>query len=148
MIRQTVFGFKLEKTSEELTAHAGFALLAEYNHSMGLRELADQHLPEPGSNRGYYPSAFVDTLVLMLQAGGRRLEDMRELHQEKPLLNLVYREKIPDPDTIGDWLRRMGDAKNNQTGLICLGQIRDILNHRLLRRDPLLDTLSIWTPCR
>lgn len=139
MIRQTVFGFKLEKTSEELTAHAGIALLAEYNHGMGLRELADHHMPEPGSNRGYQPSAFVDSLVLMLQAGGRRLEDMRELRQETPLLRLVDREKIPDPDTIGDWLRRMGDPKNNQIGLIGLGQIRDIVNHRILRRDPLLD---------
>jgi hypothetical protein len=33
---------------------------------MGLRELADRHLPGPGSNRGYRASAFVDSLVLLL----------------------------------------------------------------------------------
>lgn len=139
MIRQTVFGFKIEKTSEELTAHAGLAVFAEYNHGMGLRELADQHLPGPGSNRGYQPSAFVDSLVLMLQGGGRRLEDVRELKQEEPLLKLVERKNIPDPDTIGDWLRRMGDPKNNQAGLIGLGHVRDTLNHRIIRRDKTAD---------
>ena len=135
MIRQTVFGFKIEKTEEELTAHGGLALFAEYNHGMGLRELADRHLPGPGSNRGYAASAFVDSLVLLLQAGGRRLEDLRELRRESPLLALVARNEIPDSDTVGDWLRRMGDPKTGQTGLVGLGAVRDTLTHRFLRRD-------------
>jgi hypothetical protein len=135
MIRQTVFGFKIEKTEEELTAHGGLALLAEYNHGMGLRELADRHLPGPGSNRGYAASAFVDSLVLLLQAGGRRLEDLRELRREGPLLKLVDRNQIPDSDTVGDWLRRMGDPTTGRAGLVGLGVVRDSLNHRLLRRD-------------
>jgi hypothetical protein len=144
MIRQSVFGFKIEKTEEELTAHGGLALLAEYNHGMGLRELAAGYLPCPGSNRGYAASAFVDSLVLLLQAGGRRLEDLRDLRREGPLLKLVGRDLIPDSDTVGDWLRRMGDPKTGQAGLVGLGAIRDILNHRLLRRDDRKDyTLDI-----
>lgn len=111
---------------------------------MGLRELADRHMPEPGSNRGYLPSAFVDSLVLMLQAGGRRIEDVRELRQEAPLLKLIGREEIPDPDTIGDWLRRMGDHRDNQAGLRGLGVVRDTINHRILRRDSITDyTLDV-----
>ena len=31
MIRQTVLGFKIERTDEELTAHGGLAFMAEYN---------------------------------------------------------------------------------------------------------------------
>ena len=144
MIRQTVFGFKIEKTNEELTAHGGLAFLAEYNHGLGLRTLSDRHLPGPGSNRGYAASAFVDSLVLLLQAGGRRLEDLRELRRESPLLQLVGREEIPDSDTVGDWLRRMGDPTSGQAGLLGLGTVRDILTHRLLRRDERKDyTLDI-----
>ena len=144
MIRQTVFGFKIEKTEEKLTAHGGLALLAEYNHGMGLRELADRHLPGPGSNRGYQASAFVDSLVLLLQAGGRRLEDLRELRREGPLLRLVERDLIPDSDTVGDWLRRMGDPKTGQAGLLGLGAVRDVLAHRLLRREERQDyTLDV-----
>ncbi len=135
MIRQTVLGFKIESTQEQLTAHGGLALLAEYNRGLGLRQLSDQHLPAPGSNRGYAPSVFVESLVLMLQAGGQTLEDLRELGQESALMQLVGREVIPDPDTVGDWLRRMGDPQTDPAGLHGLGQIRDLLNQRILRRD-------------
>lgn len=135
MVRQTVFGFKLERTAETLTAHGGLALLAEFNHGLGVCGLADRHLPGPGSNRGYAPSVFVDRLILMLQAGGRSLEDLRELTREAGLLRLLGREVIPDPDTLGDWLRRMGDPQTGQAGLVGLGQVRDELTARLLRRD-------------
>ena len=139
MIRQTVWEFKIERTQEQLTAHGGLALLAEYNHGLGLRQLSDQHLPAPGSNRGYAPSAFVESLILMLQAGGQTLEDLRELEQEATLMKLVGREQIPDPDTVGDWLRRMGDPQTEQAGLRGLGQIRDLLNQRILRREGISD---------
>jgi hypothetical protein len=135
MVRQTVFGFKLERTEETLTAHGGLALLAEFNHGLGVCGLADRYLPGPGSNRGYAPSVFVDRLILMLQAGGRSLEDLRELTREAGLLRLLGQEVIPDPDTVGDWLRRMGDPQTGQAGLVGLGQVRDTLNARLLRRD-------------
>jgi len=139
MIRQTVLGFKIESTEEELTAHGGLALMAEYNHGLGLRGLVDRYLPGPGSNRGYDPSVFVDSLVLMLQGGGRSLEDLRELEREGALMKLIGREQIPDPDSTGDWLRRMGDSDRGQAGLIGLGQVRDVLNQRILRRDGVVE---------
>lgn len=135
MVRQTVFGFKLERTEETLTAHGGLALLAEFNHGLGLCGLTDRYLPGPGSNRGYAPSVFVDRLILMLQAGGQSLEDLRELRREAGLLRLLDREAMPDPDTLGDWLRRMGDPRTGQAGLVGLGQVRDALTARILRRD-------------
>jgi hypothetical protein len=39
MVQQTVFPFKIEMTKERLTAHGGLALMAEFNHGIGLREL-------------------------------------------------------------------------------------------------------------
>jgi hypothetical protein len=134
-IRQTVLQFKIESTKEQLTAHGGLALLAEFHHGLGLRRLCDQYLPPPGSNRAYAPSTFVESLVLLLQAGGQTLEDLRELEQESALMRLLHREEIPDPDTVGDWLRRMGDPQTEQAGLAGLGEVRDLLNQRLLRHD-------------
>jgi hypothetical protein len=55
MGRQTVFGFKLERTGETLTVDG---------------RLADRYLPDPGRNRGCAPSVFVDRLIPMLQAEG------------------------------------------------------------------------------
>ena len=102
MVRQTVLGFKLERTEETLTAHGGLALLAEFNHGLGLCPLVDRYVPGPGSNRGYAPSVFVERLILMLQAGGRSLEDLRELRREAGLMRLLDRAALPDPDTLGD----------------------------------------------
>ena len=45
------------------------------------------------------------------------------------------RAVLPDPDTLGDWLRRMGDPQTGQAGLVGLGQVREGLHARLLRRD-------------
>jgi Transposase DDE domain group 1 len=135
MIQQTVFPFKIETTKERLTAHGGLALMAEFNHGIGLRELTDQYLPGPGSNRGFDPSVIVDSLVLMLQGGGRSLEDLRELKNEEGLMRLMGRDEIPEPDTLGDWLRRMGDPKTGQLGLEGLNRVRDKLNERILKKD-------------
>ena len=109
--------------------------MAEFNHGLGLQGLADRYLPAPGSNRGYAPSVYVDALVLMLQGGGRHLEDMKELEREEALMKLINLEQIPDPDSVGDWLRRMGDPDKGQAGLLGLGSVRDEINRRILRRD-------------
>ena len=134
-IQQTVFPFKIETTKERLTAHGGLALMAEFNHGIGLRELTDRYLPAPGSNRGFEPSEIVDAVVLMLQGGGRSLEDLRELRDEGGLMELIGRDEIPEPDTVGDWLRRMGDPKSGQLGLEGLDSVRDKINERVLKRD-------------
>jgi len=52
---------------ERLIARRGLALMAEFNHGIGLRKLMDRLLPPSGSNRGFDPSVMVDSLVLMLQ---------------------------------------------------------------------------------
>lgn len=135
MVRQTVLPFKLERTDETLTAHGGLALLAEYAHGLGLPALVARHLPPPGSNRGYAPAVVVEALVLMLQGGGRSLEDLRTLDREAALLRLLGQPALPDPDTVGDWLRRMGDPARGQAGLVGLGHVRDALTVRILRRD-------------
>jgi hypothetical protein len=41
MIQETIFPFKIEATKDRLTAHGGLALMAEFNHGIGLRELTD-----------------------------------------------------------------------------------------------------------
>jgi hypothetical protein len=135
MIQQTIFPFKIETTKERLTVHGGLALMAEFNHGIGLRELTDRYLPVPGSNRGFDPSVVVDSRVLMLQGGGRSLEDLRELKDEEGLMKLMGRGEIPEPDTVGDWLRKMGDPGTGQIGLKGLDRVRGKMNGRILKRD-------------
>jgi len=134
MIAQTLFQFKLDTTRENLTAHGGLVLMAEFNHGIGIRELVDKYVTHPQSNRGFMPSVFVDTLVLMLEGGGVSLEDIRELKYEDGLMKLIGESRIPSSDAIGDWLRRRGE---DSEGLKGLDKVRGKVNHRLLRRDGL-----------
>jgi len=94
-----------------------------------------KHLPGPGSNRGFKPSVYVDNMVLMLQGGSKSLEDIRELKSEEGLMKLIDISKVSDPDSTGDWFRRMGSVQTGQLGLQGLGEVRDTLNHRMMKRD-------------
>jgi hypothetical protein len=71
----------------------------------------------------------VQPLVWMLHAGGRRLEDLRELRGEREVLERLGLEAVPDAGTVGDWLRRqgMGGAEaiqqvNREVGAECLAE--------------------------
>jgi hypothetical protein len=118
-----------------LTAHGGLALMAELIHWFGLTELTDQYPPAPGSNRGFDPSEIVNTVVLVLQGGGRSLENLTEPKNEEGLMKLIGRDQIPEIDTVGDWLRRMGGPKTGQLGLEGLDRVWDKINERVLKKD-------------
>ncbi len=52
----------------------------------------------------------------MLHAGGRRLEDLRELRAEQEVLENLGLRAVPDAGTVGDWLRRQ--AARGQCALL------------------------------
>lgn len=74
-VAQLILPIKMEISSERLTSLGGLVVLEEVARGMGLWEDVDRVLKGPKSGRGYRPREFVRTLVWMLHAGGRRLED-------------------------------------------------------------------------
>jgi hypothetical protein len=66
-------------------------------------ELLKIHLP-------YYESDHVLTLAYSTLCGGTRLEDIERLRGDVPLMNGLGARLLPDPTTIGDFLRRFGEA--------------------------------------
>ena len=104
---QRVLPFKLECTNDTITAHAGLAIFGEFIHAMGLPGHLNSHLPKPGSPRGYQPTRFIEPLVLTLHGGGRSLEDIRQIKNDRGLRALLGIDVVPSPDATGDWLRRM-----------------------------------------
>ena len=126
MIEQTVLPFKLETTRDMITPHAGLALLGEFAVGLGLNKALDRHLPEPGSGAGYLASEHVFPLVLMLNGGGRSLEDSREIRNDAGLREILPLKRMPSTDATGDWLRRSG----TNGGLEGLGAV----NCRMLKR--------------
>jgi hypothetical protein len=137
MIDQTVLPFKLEQTRDLITAHAGLALLGEFAIGMGLLEAVDKSLPAPGSGAGYRASEHVLPVVLMLNGGGRSLEDLRQIREDDGLREVLELKRMPSADASGDWLRRGGLGG----GLEGLGAV----NRRVLKRALKADGMPGYT---
>jgi len=105
---QLILPIKMERSSERLTSLGGLVVLEELARAVGVWEEVEGALEGPKSGRGYKPREFVQALVWMLHAGGRRLEDLRELRAEQEVLRELGLEAVPDAGTVGDWLRRQG----------------------------------------
>jgi len=106
---QLILPIKLEKSEECLTSLGGVMVLEEMAQALQVWQRVDQQLAGPGSGRGHRPRRFVQPLVWMLHAGGRRLEDLRELRAEQGVLKDLGLRAVPDAGTVGDWLRRQGE---------------------------------------
>jgi len=87
MIKQTVLPFKLKMSKEQITPCSGLALYAEFLRAIGIKEMVQLYMPVPGSNRGYGAWQFIEPL--MLYGGGRHIEDVREIAEDKALRRLI-----------------------------------------------------------
>jgi hypothetical protein len=65
--------------------------------------LLKRHLP-------YHESDHVLSLAYNIMAGNERLEDLELLRQNESYLDLLGAQRIPDPTTAGDFLRRFSEA--------------------------------------
>jgi len=137
MIKQTVLPFKVEITKDTITSHAGLALVGELAVGIGMLEAADRELPEPGSGAGYRASEYMFPLVLMLNGGGRSLEDMRQIREDEGLREVLPLRRIPSADAMGDWLRRMW-GRGGLDGL-------ERVEQRLLKRGMKNDEIKGYT---
>jgi hypothetical protein len=137
MIRQNVLPFKLEVTKDTLTSQAGLALFGEFCVGIGLPDYVDKYLPKPGSGKGYQASEYVFPLVLMLNGGGRSLEDIRVIRKDTGLREILPLKQVPSSDAVGDWLRRMGTG-DGLKGL-------SFVNRRILKRGMKYDGQKGYT---
>lgn len=137
MIKQTVLPFKLEETKDLITPHAGLALLGEFAVGLGLLKDLDKNLPAPGSGAGYFGSEHVFPLILMLNGGGRSLEDLRQIRDDHGLREVLALHRMPSSDGVGDWMRRNGA----NGGLEGLGKV----NRKALKRGLKYDGIKGYT---
>ena len=133
---RNVLPFKLQATAELLTANAGLAVFGEFARGVGVARWVEQYLPAPGSAIGYAAADYVTPLMLMLCGGGRSLEDLRQIYADDGLRLLLKLDHTPSTDAVGDWLRRMGQAKGQGmgAGLSGLGQVNQRIVAQRLRQ--------------
>jgi len=129
MIKQRQLNFKLGVTGDEITPRGGLSVYSEFLRGFGVKDLIDKYMPLPGSNRGYKAWSFIEPLMLMLYGGGRHIDDLREIAEDKALRKLIGLNGLPSASAVGDWCRRMG----NGGGIGCIGQVMDEVNGKALR---------------
>ncbi len=76
--------------------------------SLHLCERIDQHFPLPKSNRGYNPSTYLKTFILMQHEGSFHLDDVRHLSHDAALCHVMGLTQLPQASTLGARLRKMG----------------------------------------
>ena len=114
--------YKLDTTDDLLTSRAGLLTIAQLMNSLKLSERIDQHFPLPNSNRGFLPSQFLKTLILMQHEGSFRLDDVRTIQDDTALRAVLGLTHLPKATTLGDWLRRMGNHSQMQDAWVSVNQ--------------------------
>jgi hypothetical protein len=109
MITQGILPFKIELANEPITPRSGLALFSEVVRTLKVEEKVKSYFPRPGSNRGYEAWVYIEPLLLMLEGGGRHMEDLREIRDDTALRAVIGLEEMPSLSTFGDWLVRAGE---------------------------------------
>ena len=104
-----MLAYKPGTTKDCLTSRAGLLATGQLLESLNLARRIDQHFPLPKSNRGYPPSIFVQTLLLMQHEGSFHLDDVHHLQDDEALRDVLEIQTLPSATTLGDWLRRLGN---------------------------------------
>jgi hypothetical protein len=132
--------FKLLRTDEDITPRTGLAFYSEGLKRAGVESLIKKHMPLSGSNRGYDAWEYVHPIVLMLIGGGRHIEDIKMIGEDKALRRICEIERMPSSSTIGDWIRRMGSG----SGLYGIKKVIDELNKEYIRESGVKE-FTLWS---
>ena len=89
----------------------GVGLIHEMVRSLGLAESIDQRVHVFKRHFPYHESDHVLSLAYNVLCGGTRLEDLERLRSNEAYLNTLGCERVPDPTTAGDFLRRFDEEQ-------------------------------------
>ena len=93
---------------EEVTAHAGVALLVETGRRSGVMERADRVMPAKKNPKGLGHGQMVEAFVLLSALGGECPEDFETLREDRGLEAMVG-YAFPAPSTARGFLERCHD---------------------------------------
>ena len=90
----------------QATAHGGMAVIHRLVRQIGLAEEIDSTLSLLKNHCPYYESDHILNIAYNVLCGGRTLDDIENLRQDAAYMDALGAERIPDPTTAGDFLRR------------------------------------------
>lgn len=94
--------------TEEVTGHAGAALIVEVMRRSGVLAVADRVLPAKKNPKGLSQGQMVESVVVHSTLGGECMDDMQVLRQDRGLAAILGYE-MPAPSTLRSWLEQCHD---------------------------------------
>ncbi len=107
----------------QATPCGGIGVIHEMVRSIGLAESIDRHVEVFKRHFPYHESDHVLNLTYNIMSGGTRLEDLERLRQDEAYLNTLGCQRVPDPTTAGDFLRRF-EADNVKALIRAINETR------------------------
>ena len=97
--------------SEKINAidYGGIGLFHFLSQKIGLDKSVNQRIKLLKQRRPYFESDHTFNICENVLAGHKRLEDIELLRQDETYLDALDAERIPDPATAGDFLRRFSE---------------------------------------
>jgi hypothetical protein len=96
--------------TDQVTPHAGSALLIEVMRRSGVIAAAERHLPAKKSAKGLRQGELVEAFVLMSALGGECLDDFDTVRRDRGLAALLGYD-LPAASTARQWLDRFHDPE-------------------------------------
>src|SRR3990172_422486 len=96
--------------TEQVTPHAGVALLIELGRRSGVMAAAERHLPAKRSAKGLGQGQVVESFVLLSALGADCVDDFDHLRRDDGLAALVGYH-LPAASTARQWLDQFHDAE-------------------------------------
>jgi len=93
----------------DATAWGGVAAMHQLARTVGLIKALDERVHVLKVHKPYHESDHVLNIALNILAGGTFLEDLELRRQDQSYMNALGADRIPDPTTAGDFIRRFGD---------------------------------------
>lgn len=101
-------------TRVQAMAYGGIGLIDSLVRSIGLAEKVDARVNVFKRHFPYFESDHVLNLAYNVVTGGSRLEDLERLRSDPSYLDALGCDRIPDPTTAGDFLRRFDEEQIDQ----------------------------------
>ena len=89
------------------TAMGGIGLVHRLVRQIGLPKLIDEAVQVFKVRCPYHESDHVLNIAYNIVCGGRTLDDIEQRRQDEAYMDALGAERIPDPTTAGDFLRRL-----------------------------------------
>jgi len=101
-----ILPYKLDTTNDLLSSRAGLLTTAQLINTLNLGQRIDKHFPLPKGNRGYKPSEFIQTLILMLHEGSFHIENTRHISDDAALRTILALKNTPKQTVLQSALHR------------------------------------------